>query len=291
MGDDLYAAGRPPTPQPPAVLYHYTRHEAALRGILSGEMRATEYVSLNDSTEVSHGLEIFRDLARERFESEPEDTLAWESLKRFLMLYAKLKPTVRGTFLVASFSEAKDDLSQWRSYAGNATGFMIGVRVQETPALVAPAPRGQLGLGLFQMVYRQARKVRLARGAIDRILLGAGELAGSAPDDDLCGSAALALFRCAALAAQSMKHDTFSSEREWRLTVMGPPDGAGALKTMLRDGGESVRYFPIPLAKEQIDEVMVGPVARESAEAEVRALLPDGLSGLRVTRSRSPYRG
>jgi Protein of unknown function (DUF2971) len=108
---------------PPRIIYHYT-DSRGLGGILeSGRIRLTDIFGLNDPTELQHGLSPaikLVDAARrnDRFEIKQfSENLA-------AMLYLGIKEVAH--FFVCSFSEAGDDLGQWRAYADNGRGFALG---------------------------------------------------------------------------------------------------------------------------------------------------------------------
>jgi hypothetical protein len=105
------------------TLYHYT-DARGLEGIIkSGEIWFTDYRHLNDPSELVHGIEMARDVARMIANgADSQVRLLMETFKGTFR-QANFKATLE--FYIASFSRARDDLGQWRAYADNGRGFAI----------------------------------------------------------------------------------------------------------------------------------------------------------------------
>lgn len=107
-------------------LYHYTGGAGLLGIITSQQLWFTNYLHLNDPSELRYGMGIARSLlleAGERFADSLIDlfTATTERLCRDENLDGPLD------FYIASFSRDSNDLGQWRSYADDGQGFALGL--------------------------------------------------------------------------------------------------------------------------------------------------------------------
>ena len=110
------------TPAPPQTLYHYT-NDTGLHGILeSGRLRLSNIFSLNDPSEIRHGLfHAAETLNNETSTGTPE-------VKEFAKKFASFCQNGVGNsayFFVCSFSKNINDLGQWRAYADNGQGYAL----------------------------------------------------------------------------------------------------------------------------------------------------------------------
>ena len=115
------------------TLYHYT-DVRGLKGILeAGQIWFTDYRHLNDPSELTHGIDMARDVAHHI--ATGADGRVRLFLDYFLDLFRhdNFAPTLE--FFIACFSRARDDLGQWRAYADNGRGVAIGL----SPSLFAVA--------------------------------------------------------------------------------------------------------------------------------------------------------
>ncbi|MDG7002106.1 MAG: DUF2971 domain-containing protein, partial [Nitrososphaerota archaeon] len=105
------------------ILYHYT-NDTGLHGILgSGKMWLSDIFSLNDPSELWHGVRIGFDVLFEKMvdagKAQKKDRAAeFEDAKKHIEKSAQ--------FLSCSFSKTGDDLGQWRAYAADGRGYAIG---------------------------------------------------------------------------------------------------------------------------------------------------------------------
>jgi hypothetical protein len=99
--------------QPQPIVYHYT-DDRGLRGILeSGCLWLTDIFSLNDPSEVRHGLSRAQRILNQKAATGPEES------RVFARLFASLDKGIRRSahYFICSLSEHRDDLGQWRAYA------------------------------------------------------------------------------------------------------------------------------------------------------------------------------
>src|SRR5688572_2258643 len=104
------------------VVYHYTDANGLLGILRSGEMWCTQIAYLNDAMEYKYAFEVLRKVLTGIAEDEHREPLVrgltQEALK-VIEAERLVKTSIRALFMfVASFSEDRDDLSQWRAYSG-----------------------------------------------------------------------------------------------------------------------------------------------------------------------------
>ena len=108
---------------PPPLIYHYT-DGTGLRGILeSGKLWFTDIFSLNDPTELRHGLNSAIEILKQLKNNKSQE------LDFFLKVFQKMVNShIESTahHFICCFSKDGDDLGQWRAYADNGRGYAIG---------------------------------------------------------------------------------------------------------------------------------------------------------------------
>jgi hypothetical protein len=109
--------------KPPAIIYHYT-DDHGLRGILErGSLRFTNVFSLNDPSELRHGMSHAAEILASVASSGPPHCKFFAD--RFLD-FVKHGLHQSAQFFTCSFSANGDELGQWRAYADDGHGFAIG---------------------------------------------------------------------------------------------------------------------------------------------------------------------
>lgn len=216
-------------PRPPEVLYHYTT-AAGLHGILRDqELWATNVLYMNDSSELTDAIAIFRNVLDEERKGHSEANGLWlvinrlaENLTRFPMDY-----------FVCCFCKGDDVLSQWRGY-GSQGGYCLEFRTPDLAARSAgPACR------LRGVEYDDDRKAQRLRKRIRIVLNHLRNAAGQLNPDNTADAQMLNQFtlRIVGLFAGifcEMKNRAFAAEEEWRLICMQPSVLLGYQKDILR---------------------------------------------------------
>jgi hypothetical protein len=123
---------------PDGIVYHYT-DAFGLEGIVrKKQIWATHYRFQNDPRELKEGEDFVRELAKAMLVESGTPLERHLLLKSFLDDYEQMAVTkIVKDLYIASFTEARDDLSQWRAYGGRGGGYCIGVKmrlVDDTPA-------------------------------------------------------------------------------------------------------------------------------------------------------------
>lgn len=250
------------------VLYHYTNW-ASLLGILElGGFRATDWRMLNDSMEYRLG----RDVLNGVIDGHRKST----HLRGIRAAIAKVESgSIEGSdsIFVVSFSEADDDLSQWRSYASDGQGVAIGIR-----QTVLKATKLTLKVVKYDAdMHRASLQALLVR----QLLLPS--------DAAAVRTQAKTLIR----ACMAYKHEGFAGEREHRLvsTVRSNVKFRASDRAMV-----PYREVMIPRVDSHdgssplaIAEIIVGPRAHLAAEETLRTYLWRWPVRPTLKRSKIPY--
>lgn len=282
--------------QVPPVLYHYTSMQALLSIAESGRIRATHVRFLNDQSEITTMWDLVIRRLGERIDAA-QSTQEKESLSEIVLL-AQSRPVLNE--FVASFSEKKDDLSQWRSYCPEGVGFSIGFSSSALRSQWVSDPHGGepsfVGTKLVKVQYVDGNNTAPIDSAIDAVMsISAGmekSLGGVSKHDLIVG--------WLSTLAPSFKHSAFRDESEWRLVLTKfykPMPGQ-----RFRVGKSTVVPFvEVELNKDlnkkpmdacMIREVVVGPTPNVDLAMEaVRFLFQSSdCNEVVVERSGIPYR-
>lgn len=227
----------------PDVLYHYTTPSGALGIIDTSEVQASMIHYMNDSQEFKYALGLVRKII--------DATPGISDHARTLIATEFLDVVREVAVFVFSLTSHKDQLSQWRAYAGGGGGYALGFS-SEVLAAITKEEQARL----VPCEYDEAVQLELLRPVILEMVRRADALPRDSRGLDLYGEFAT---RFAEVAA-SIKHHSFEEECEWRL-VFGPgldPGRTGArasgsllvpfYKCSIRRGG----LYPIA-------EIVVGP--------------------------------
>lgn len=280
----------PYPPRSAGLVWHYT-DEAGLRGILSSNrIWASPPESLNDSSELTYGIQLVRDLWNsDKATFRPSDPGAGEYIDR--VLGEGWEELLRGSTFIACASSVPDMLSQWRSYAG-PDGFSIGFRIDERvwfggPDRLVDGPMNARSLPYwFDVVYEPESQSELVRAFFDYL----ADLPPSSRAANALWSSRLTLSPLPTL----LKHPGFQEEKEMRWVgddlLAGTPD-ATVVHGHLPIGAYSFAPGEANLAPFPVAKVFCGPHCTPDTLQRVRRLLEDlGLSHVDVEHSTIPYR-
>ena len=279
-------------------LYHYT-NEGGLRGIVeSQKIWFTNYLHLNDPSELRYGMTIADRLLR-----EIGDAAGPGLVKMFCDKVDNIFQ--HGTFehlfdfYIASLSRNRDDLVQWQAYAGNGRGFALGLAPHLFEVVDMPNPKPSEYV-VMPVIYGEDTAAPRFRAAIEAAVAIVKDNLLYLLDTEnripfLQELAIELIVRQLLKISLTTKHQAYSHEKEVRLFIVGSQnDLKPHVKTRIR-GSEIVPYIEgdMPLRhKNGIAEIVVGPAAVVTAEDKVRSLLqsfgmePDN----RIVASAIPYR-
>lgn len=279
------------------ILYHYTTL-AGLKGIVqSNQIWATDLRYLNDITEAQR-IWSFINSRVERFraakKSFPELDLD--------VITSLTREAASGVTFVASFSEARDSLGQWRAYSG-ASGVCIGFKSPALQTQWVTNPEGGephwTSMFRYKVKYVPDEDSDYLDTEIERLLLTGGPFGDTSISHDF-SKEAIIVFWLKTLAA-SFKHSAFAEEQEWRLCFqrqhkpmrhqqfrIGKSMLVPYIAANLNLNGDKQ---PI-VEGSYIDEVIIGPSANKELNktAVEQLLLANGHENVKVNVSDVPYR-
>jgi Protein of unknown function (DUF2971) len=194
--------------RPSVPLYHYTTPEGLIGIVQNKCLRASGIHYLNDTAEFKHTASIVADLLDQslKYEQGP-----WNDL--YAMLLEHLPTYPDHAVFVASLSEAKDKLSQWRAYCSPGGGFSIGF----DPRTIERQARGQ-DFRLLKCEYDPEKQRAICREMISEACKSAQGATNRATRKSKLEDSFFDLFM---VIAPALKNPCFEEEREWRL-VRGP---------------------------------------------------------------------
>ncbi len=207
--------------QRPRKLYHYT----SLQG-LSGILRtnclwATDYRSLNDSTELQYGTELLvEQLDAWALQAAVADAWLLRRVADLLRTHGDAYFNFFETYIL-SFSEASDVLSQWRAYADHARGHCLEFDLSDSSLFTIVDNSVPCGLELLPVIYEPETQRAVVRAAIEDILIylrstqWAPKVLQMATQQHQ-GAVIGMLLQAFSPIISSFKHPGFSEEREWR---------------------------------------------------------------------------
>lgn len=237
----------------PSVVYHYT-NAAGLLGILKGKsVFATDKHFLNDKMEVRYGIESANRTMKAQAQKDSVDMRTSELLNS-TCTYIERSSDER--HFIFSMSERRDDLSQWRGYAGDGQGFSVGIDARR----IQSSSVGPSGIFAFNRISYSTMQF----GNLIRTMSKDFSESMIDNNDDIKDSAQN-LSAAIDAAASFHKHASFRSEREWRIVSWL---GSGEFnKVKLRSSDHRlIPYIDIPLCSDTEElpvlEIGIGPAVQ-----------------------------
>jgi hypothetical protein len=198
---------------------------------------------------------------------------------------------VSTSYYICSFSDAGDDLGQWRAYGDNGRGYVLGFDTTELE--VAFTKDGQAGYAQSSpLTYDDARLEDIHRQTVEKLF----QLIALP-----CSSAAVQaewytfLTLKALNAGLYFKHEAYSNEQEYRFLEAHPIDQpVPGVKISYRPYS-LIRYREFnwrQLAPKALKQIVIGPAAdRQKAHQFAEDCLKFFHSGtVKINRSNIPYR-
>ncbi len=278
-------------PRPGDIIYHYTTVGAAKAILDAQKIWLSEYEKTNDESEFKFAKEKFATAINRLSDSYTDESIAvyHERLKAF---------EERQCMMLGSFTESKDDLTQWERYADRSTGCVIGLNAYwfwKYP-----------GIRMHRVIYDQEFLDNLVEANL-YIMDDVRKRLKQIPSE-LLGSQFVFEQFC-------FKDPRFSSENEIRITrsvlknpaslsglddsfmkelkIKFPGPFAKPFEINVRDGPYgATRYIELPISFEgrsAVRSVGFGPRCEKADELEVRTACK-GLRGVSYWRSDIPLR-
>lgn len=203
---------------PPPMLWHYTNTRGMLGILSSGKLWATHTQFLNDASEMLYAHAVLAGSIGCAFYSWKyftKDRLSDRFLNELGKTIGKYLP-----ICVISFSETKNELSQWRAYGGESGSFSLGF----TPDLLQKYSKLQktTKFNLYRCIYDESEQLRLCERFVSASLNAFFESRRVEEDAEnsiprICEEAS----HCFMMFAPLIKHRDFKQEAEWRLVSDG----------------------------------------------------------------------
>jgi hypothetical protein len=268
---------------PPEEIFHYTSVDG-LYGLLSSRrMWASNLHFLNDVSELKFALDSALDLVRSR----AAETTGYE--KTFLNALAE---QIRGVnwpeIYVASFSEDGDLPSQWRSYCPPDGGYSIGF----SGAPLADIARCN-DFRLLRCLYDRDEQDNVVKEWLDQALRACESDEPNGREIDLKVFTVPLVVTLISL-APLLKHDSFSEEREWRLSSI-PFVPSSSDRRYQTAAGLLVPFRVVPIEDESLrfplTRVRIGPRRNPYlAEMALKGFVASQKLEVSIERSSTPYR-
>jgi len=280
----------------PDVVYHYTSMDTLLKIVESGSVWATNIRYLNDVLERRHCLDEVR-----RFMSAPPHGRDRAKLLSLLDENEENEKAFSYLPFVASFSEERDSLSQWRSYCPGGNGVSIGFRTESLlkgfvgdpkeagnpsdgkpkrkviylPPTVSFGPVEYLGKDNRAQIDQLLTRAMIEAEKMEINQRDADDSWGESDEwdeDDL-------LYRAIDKYASMTKHFSFASENEYRLlaTTMGGND-----KSIKYRSSSSTLIPYIPIGVPNPKKLLTDPEGRQNVLLRSSSLTPYFISSVTI---------
>lgn len=168
----------------PETLFHYT-NDIGLHGILtSGKLWLTDLTSVNDPSELEHGLDVG---IKELHESNTSPILI---TNKFVNLFGSLlrnRAQQLSHNFACSFSTNGNELSQWRSYAENGRGYALAFSGIDLEPAFANQKDGVVRQA-FPVLYSEEMLRSRHRESISLVLPKVQEISKALGDVSLSGT-------------------------------------------------------------------------------------------------------
>jgi hypothetical protein len=273
------------------IIYHYCDANAFHAICTNRKLRLNDLFSMNDYMEVHWGYSIWEKVANKLIEE-----LGFEFID---YIDKRISSTgMRGLVVASCFSKNGDVLSQWRGYAGDGKGYVIGFRA--TDLLKLP-------IRPLEILYDENIQI----DEIEKIVRALHQ--AESKSDTKYSQDFDTLVYLLGFDLSSLKNPAFSEEQEVRLIHLLDFQKSGKYLKLNDSGGiyfgeersgEKVQFRikeDIPTAFIELDfsnnntinpivEVIVGPKNNVSASAISIYLETIGLSNIELIKSKASYR-
>lgn len=297
MGDNLQPIFERFTSKPQKFLHHYTGVGTLLSMLKNDEPEfwLSDIAYLNDSQELLYAHEIMENLLAESEYTKNRNQAAIPFLKLFSSILG-LKNNIHAHVYVMSFSEAPDNLNQWRSYTPHGKGIDLTFNFREPEDFLS-----ENNISLVKCEYEKEKQIDL----VNRLIIHIEESFSIFFEDHLWPASTADInmtkeldfhFRSTLSLGYKIfsiiKHPAFKDEQEWRLVCL--PSEHHGIDVDYREGSNML----IPYIKTRIDlekylnAIIIGPTEHKdlSMEAILGLLKKHNRSKIGTSCSQIPYR-
>lgn len=192
------------------TLYQYTNINGLMGILESQRIWGTEYTYLNDSMELSYGLNLVIEVIDQlkQINYSYKWINEWFSLLR---IYVVNRPE---ELYVSCFSEVGDQLSQWKGYGDFGKGFSIGFTTSELSRSKRKFPYCNIRFG--KVIYNTLIQKKIVNDEINSTIKSISDYYTDINHIDLLSESARALAYFLRNKAIFFKSSLFEEEREWR---------------------------------------------------------------------------
>jgi len=250
----------------PERIYHYTTGDG-LRGILeSGQFRMTNVFNLNDPSELRHGYRIAADVLDKKVEGRHQNQLHFAKVFRD---FERTGIEASSQIFVTCFSNAPDDLSQWRAYADDGRGYILGFDAKCLEKAFCAADPAHAAS--FPINYNESDLVKLDSAVMEKIcdFLDFPHELPHPPEATIAYVRALhaRLTIYPVLFSLYFKHSSYENEREYRfMRLHGATKPVEDIRRRYRPY-EVVKYVEFDWKQhcpQALKSIRVGPAAQQS---------------------------
>ena len=266
------------------IIFHYT-NVTGLKGIIENNcLWATNLSYVNDSKELTLGLNIYREVSETLLKKKGKSKAYREILQKFLECLRSKNISNR---YACCFTGNGDQLSQWRGYGSNGQGYAIGFETKKLVGNIEPYAEPS------RIIYDVDTQRHYAEKHLDTFIKGfisalkASHKAVSKHIDTIVSM----LEQESEYSILGFKHKGFQEESENRLHLAHPE-----LETtkVLEKNGILIPYIELKTkgARLPIKQITIGPtIDYDRAEKGVRFLLEQhGYRNVKIVRSQIPFK-
>lgn len=269
------------------IIYHYCDANAFHSICTNRKLWFNDLFSMNDYMELHWGYSIWEQAASTRLEKYGKDFL--DEIDEVIH-----SSGFQGLLMANCFSTEKDVLSQWRAYADDGKGYVIGFNAENLLGLPIRA---------LKVLYNKEQQIKEAAAGIDALFLIKQE--NICDFKALCGGYGYDL--------SAFKNPAFSEEKEIRLIhLLDFQRSNDFLKLVDKGGlyfgeertGEQVKFrikqdIPTPYIEfdftnngkiNPIKEVIIGPKNDVKVSAISIFLETIGVENVKIEKSKASYR-
>jgi hypothetical protein len=274
--------------RPSGLIYHYTSQDGLLGILRTKQIWATNAHYQNDSKEFQYALELSRGI----ISGLSSYGMPQEEERLFRAMKGALESIKNLNIFVTSFSEHKDQLSQWRGYCPVGSGFAIGFDFDQIKTSIEAQ-----GFRLVPCIYAQHEQHQILKDVAESVLERfRGDLASAVPIKRALKQRSEEYMMEVFPLAPLIKHYSFSEELEWR--AVSPPTAATSPRVDYRAGLSMLTpYYHLDLTRGSdplaVREIVVGPTPHMELSTSAVSWFASkhGISGFNVYGSSIPFRG
>ena len=259
------------------IVYHYTTLDSLYKILISKSFHCCHRSFTNDYSEFEYGINML-DNSINRLTNNSEDVAPLGEM------FSKIKNPKFVKAFIGSFTTLKDSLSQWRSYAANATGIAVGFDVKK---LANYCEKNEL---FFGSVFYSDDSDKLFVKLMKKLSPLFNEMINNGKEEDIHNGYAI-FFSYILGMASFIKHNGYKEESEIRII-----SGNSSSLYHKFHRGLYVPFAQLDLSKEITDlikEIWVGPAANQELvrRSVDLMLLENGFSDkCKVGLSKIPFR-